>query len=128
MDDCGDGSDELEPYCSDNHYTRVNFEDDETPLGIFSQEGSDNTLHWQPWSGATSNLHTGPAVDHTTFDTTGHYVYVNSSLMTSPSERATLVSQLFEQSSVDGPDCEITVTYFMYGYGDGLGYLEVKVR
>ena len=126
MDDCGDGSDELAPYCHDNHYTMVSFEDDENPLGIFSLEGSNEKLHWQRWSGETSNLHTGPSVDHTTFDTSGHYLYVNSSLWSSSEERATLVSQTFEQSSTDGPDCEMTFNYFMYG--SGVGTLSISVR
>ena len=126
-DDCGDASDELVTYCHDNHYTMVSFEDDESPLGIFSIEGSVQSLHWQRWSGETSNLHTGPAMDHTTFTTTGHYVFVNSSLMSSdPSEKAKLVSRAFEQSSSDGPECELTLNYFMYGAG--VGTLEVVVR
>ena len=126
MDDCGDASDELVSYCHENHYTMVSFEDDENPLGIFSIAGSDQSLHWQRWSGDTSNLNTGPAVDHTTFTTNGHYVYVNSSLAGTTSDKAFLVSQEFEKSSSDGPDCEITLNYFMYGAG--VGTLEVLVR
>lgn len=125
-DDCGDASDELATYCHDNHYIMVSFEDTENPLGIFSIPDSDTSLHWQRWSGETSNPQTGPSMDHTTFSSKGHYVLVNSSLMHEPSDKATLLSQAFEQSSSDGPDCELTINYFMHGAG--VGTLEVTVR
>ena len=104
----------------------ISFEDNEKPLGIFSIPDSDQVLHWQRWSGETSNLYTGPNMDHTTFTTKGHYVYVNSSLMQEPTDKATLVTREFQQSSSDGPECEFTINYFMHG--SGLGTLQVIVR
>ena len=46
--------------------------------------------------------------------------------MVSNVDRVLLVSELFEQSSSDGPECEMTLHYHMYGAG--LGVLEVSVR
>ena len=46
--------------------------------------------------------------------------------MVSTVDRVLLVSELFEQSSSDGPECEMTLHYHMYG--TGLGVLEVSVR
>ena len=124
-DDCGDSSDELTEYCDDNRYIRNSFEEPDKPLGIFRTEGGDK-LQWERWRGQSPNPRTGPYFDHTTFTQKGHYLYINSSNMASPEERAFLVSQRFSQSSQDGPDCVMTLNYFMLG--SGLGSLRVTAR
>ena len=124
-DDCGDSSDELTDYCDDNGYIRNSFEEEDKPLGIFRREGGDS-LQWERWMGPSPNVGTGPKFDHTTFSQKGHYLYINSSAITNPEERAFLVSERFQQSSEDGPDCVMTLNYFMWG--SGLGSLIVTAR
>ena len=124
-DDCGDSSDELSEFCDDNHYIRNSFEEPDKPLGIFRTEGG-ASLQWERWLGQSPNLRTGPYFDHTTFTQKGHYLYLNSSNMANPEERAFLVSQMFAQTSEDGPDCVMTLNYFMLG--SGLGSLRVAAR
>ena len=123
-DDCGDGSDELPSYCKDN-YIGEDFEDDSKPFGIFHEEPGDN-LHWQKQSGPTSHPQTGPSTDHTSFNLTGHYLYLDSNKMENTEERALLVSEPFLKSSEDGPDCVMILNYHMYGAG--LGTLQVSMR
>ena len=124
-DDCGDSSDEMSEYCDDNRYIRNSFEEPDKPLGIFRTEGGDN-LQWERWLGQSPNLRTGPYFDHTTFTQKGHYLWLNSSNMVSPEERAFLVSEPFVKSSEEGPDCVLTLNYFMLG--SGLGSLRLTVR
>ena len=126
VDDCGDRSDEIDQYCIDN-YIMENFEDDSnsTFFGLFHEEPGD-FLHWQRQSGRTPNAHTGPSFDHTTFNSTGHYLYLDSNKMVNTEERALLVSEPFQQSSQDGPDCVMTINYHMFG--NGLGTFQVAMR
>ena len=124
-DDCGDSSDELTDYCEDNNYIRNSFEEEDKPFGIFRTEGGDE-LQWERWMGPSPNIGTGPHFDHTTFSQKGHYLYINSSTIVNPEERAFLVSESFKQTSEDGPDCVMTLNYFMWG--SGLGSLRVTAR
>ena len=77
-DDCGDLSDEIGDYCAQNTYLPNEFESDDRPYGMFTT-GTEDSFHWQRGSGRTENTMTGPPVDHTTFDETGHYLFIDSS-------------------------------------------------
>ena len=125
-DDCGDGSDENPDVCRDDGYIQNSFEDDNNPFGIFHEESSDEVLKWTRGSGMTPNPYTGPSVDHTTWTTEGHYLYIDSGHMENSEQRVLLVSKMFEKSSEDGPDCVMTLSYHMYGAG--LGTLMVSQR
>ena len=125
-DDCGDGSDENPDVCRDDGYIQNSFEDDNNPFGIFHEESSDEVLKWTRGSGMTPNPYTGPSVDHTTWTTEGHYLYIDSGHMENTEQRVLLVSEMFVKSSEDGPDCVMTLSYHMYGAG--LGSLMVSQR
>ena len=122
-DDCGDNSDEKENYCTTAGYTRVDFEDDNHPFGIFHSEG-ETSLGWERGAGMTPSPHTGPSFDHTTWRLAGHYLYLNSAAGAGAGATAAIVSETFSRSSEDGPDCEMTLNYHMYGAG--LGTLKVR--
>ena len=72
-DQCGDNSDEEVEQC---HSTvKETFENDEQPLGVFTQNADHADFEWSRGSGQ-GVLAAGPPFDHTTFDDTGHYVYI----------------------------------------------------
>nr|XP_014344169.1 PREDICTED: MAM and LDL-receptor class A domain-containing protein 1-like [Latimeria chalumnae] len=70
---------------------------------------------WLRNKGGSSNVNSGPNVDHTTNTTQGYYLYVDSS-RGSPGDRAMLVSEIFE-SVPEG--CCLTFWYHMYGQDVG---------
>lgn len=77
-DDCGDLSDEDGLFCVNQMYSPNSFETDDEPFGMFTTGGEDR-FHWQRGSGRTENSRTGPPFDHSLFDASGHYLYIDSS-------------------------------------------------
>ena len=124
-DDCGDLSDETGLYCDENSFYQTNFEHDEKPFGIFEPPPPSN-LQWQRKKGRTSNKGTGPPFDHTTFDNTGHYLFIDSSQVVQEGEKAELISTTFEAGYGTDNDCEIIFYYHMYG--PNVGTLELLMR
>ena len=124
-DDCGDLSDENGLYCDQNSFYQNNFENDVKPFGMFETPAPSN-LRWQRKKGRTANNGTGPPFDHTTFDNTGHYLFVDSSTEVEGSEKAELVSNIFEPGYETDSDCEIIFYYHMYGLN--VGHLQLLIR
>ena len=72
-DQCGDNSDEEVEQC---HTTvKETFENDEEPLGVFTQNSDHADFEWSRGSGQ-GVIAAGPPFDHTTFDDTGHYLFI----------------------------------------------------
>ena len=77
-DQCGDNSDEEQEGCSDAK--KDTFENDDNPLGMFTQYAPQSDFKWNRGSGAPDTYKPGvPPFDHTTFDTDGHYLYITVS-------------------------------------------------
>lgn len=121
QDDCGDGSDEdIDLHCSNaiiNSFEK-SFGIFETGIGI----GPNVTFGWSQGSGATVSRDTGPAFDHTFFDASGHYLYIDS-LQQMPGDKAWLVSKPFRA----GENCRFTFWYHMRSSGL-LGKLNVWLK
>ena len=94
-DDCGDNSDELGLYCDEHSFLQSTFEDPDNPFGQF-EPAAPGLLQWEVGSGHTSSPGTGPAFDHTSLDSSGHYLYIDSSKEVSEGERAELLSKVFQ--------------------------------
>ncbi|KAM6919231.1 apical endosomal glycoprotein [Xenentodon cancila] len=77
---------------------------------------------WLRGSGASPNPNTGPAVDHTTNSSHGHYIYVDSSVG-EWGDTSFLISDVFQPSSRG--HC---VTFWYHMYGDHVGTLKLHVN
>ena len=119
-DDCGDNYDEMEG-CSQQHFLQTSFEDDE---GYF-EFSPPTTFQWQRRTGETANPGNSAVFDHTTLDSSGHYMFINSSQDVVEGETAELTSKPFKQGAGDDGDC--SVTFFYHMYGPNVGTLNVSV-
>ncbi|KAH3811674.1 hypothetical protein DPMN_140086 [Dreissena polymorpha] len=73
--------------------TECDFE--QTTLCGYSQDNTDN-FDWTWNSGDTPSSLTGPSTDHTTGNSTGHYVYIESSAPRTNGEKARLTSPSYQ--------------------------------
>ena len=119
-------SDEDGLYCDENSFRQTNFELPDQPFGMFEPPGM-GLLLWQTGTGETGNKGTGPAFDHTIGDSTGHYLFIDSSESTvAPTVRAELVSKPLKAGQGTDNNCEIVFYYHMYGRN--VGDLTVEVQ
>jgi len=128
QDDCGDNSDEtFEDGLGCLEYRRTNFENPEHPLGMFTinENGSipDESFQWVPGHGIPDSFAPGPPFDHTLFNTSGHYLHIQSDLAVS-GDKAWLWSPRF--TSGQTRDCRIRFFYHIHGLG--VGNLTVYIR
>ncbi|XP_025084894.1 MAM and LDL-receptor class A domain-containing protein 2-like isoform X1 [Pomacea canaliculata] len=119
VDDCGDGTDELDYTCDD--YIRCDFE---TSMCGWNQDVTDN-LDWIRLAGPTPTSGTGPLHDHTLGTSSGHYIYVKSSDPHKEGATARIISHSFK-ASVSAPYCQLKFFYYMYG--QTIGSLSVYTR
>ncbi|XP_025087325.1 MAM and LDL-receptor class A domain-containing protein 1-like isoform X1 [Pomacea canaliculata] len=119
VDDCGDGTDELDYTCDD--YIRCDFE---TSMCGWNQDTTDN-MDWSRLAGPTPTSGTGPLHDHTLGTSSGHYIYVKSSDPHKEGATARIISRAF-QSSASAPYCQLKFFYYMYG--QTIGSLSVYTR
>ena len=118
-------SDEDGLYCDENSFQQTNLELPDQPFGMFEPPGM-GLLLWQTGSGETGNKGTGPAFDHTIGDSTGHYLFIDSSQDTvADTVRAELVSKPLKAGQGTDNNCEIVFYYHMYGRN--VGDLTVEV-
>ncbi|XP_019632080.1 PREDICTED: MAM and LDL-receptor class A domain-containing protein 1-like [Branchiostoma belcheri] len=115
VDDCGDRSDEdsLSGHC-ERYPARCDFETDKCPR-YWIEEASDD-FDWTLRAGSTASSGTGPSVDHTNRDPTGHYIYIESSAPRQPGDKARIRTPPFSQA-YDG--CKLRLFYHMYGVDVG---------
>ncbi|MEQ2269638.1 hypothetical protein XENORESO_007235, partial [Xenotaenia resolanae] len=117
VDDCGDGSDE--EGCSPE--IQCDFEDG---LCNWKQETSgEDVFDWTLIHGPTPTLNTGPWKDHTLGNSSGHYLYIESSLPQGFQDTAVLLSPVFQPAYQPGKDgvwsyqhhCAFRFHYCMFG-------------
>ncbi|MFZ0390102.1 MAG: choice-of-anchor D domain-containing protein, partial [Calditrichia bacterium] len=78
---------------------------------------------WSVDSAGTSSSSTGPAVDHTLQDSSGHYLYTESSSPNYPDKVAWLVSPCIDLGALSNPFLE----FWYHMYGQSMGELHVDV-
>ncbi|KAK0053444.1 MAM and LDL-receptor class A domain-containing protein 1 [Biomphalaria pfeifferi] len=108
------------PSCEVNQSHGCDFEDG---LCGWSRDLTGN-ITWIRHRGKTPTLNTGPSVDHTTNQTFGYYLYIESSVPEPSGKVARILSPLYFEHELDG----LCLEFFYHMYGDDdLGSLEVVV-
>lgn len=105
--DCGDYSDEIG--CN-SYKERCNFE---TDICNWQQDIGDR-FDWSWKQGTTSTSGTGPNFDHTYGNSTGHYIYIETSSPRRPGDKARLLSPVF-QPNTQANMCQMRFFYHMHG-------------
>ncbi|XP_030635015.1 MAM and LDL-receptor class A domain-containing protein 1 [Chanos chanos] len=115
IDHCGDGSDE-DHYICKGFRGRCNFEFD---LCSWRQSHEDD-VDWMIKAENTPTLGTGPAVDHTLRDPTGHYLYLEGSFPHVHGDTARVAGPLLSHRS---KNCKMV--FYLHMMGEGIGTLNV---
>uniref|UniRef100_W5MXZ4 MAM and LDL receptor class A domain containing 1 n=1 Tax=Lepisosteus oculatus TaxID=7918 RepID=W5MXZ4_LEPOC len=113
--DCGDSTDE-NPYICKTFHGRCDFEFD---LCSWRQWQGDD-FDWLLKTGSTPNVGTGPSIDHTLRDPSGHYIHIDSSFPHAPGDVARISGPTFSRKS---KDCKLI--FYLHMSGDGTGSLNV---
>ncbi|NXN68681.1 MALR1 protein, partial [Himantopus himantopus] len=79
-----------------------NFEFD---LCGWKQDGNDD-FDWNLRTSSTRKMHTGPATDHTLQEPTGHYIFIKSSFLQLPGQKARISSPVLSRRN---KDCKVCV-------------------
>ncbi|XP_065198014.1 MAM and LDL-receptor class A domain-containing protein 2-like [Sycon ciliatum] len=82
-----------------------------------------NTLYWRLRRGRTPSGGTGPGSDHTFGNSTGHYVYIETSAPFATGDKGQMTSLTMAAS---GPGCMLSFWYHMLG--SGIGSLNVYMN
>ncbi|XP_019642580.1 PREDICTED: MAM and LDL-receptor class A domain-containing protein 1-like [Branchiostoma belcheri] len=96
--------------------------DFETDLCQYTQNTTDN-FDWTRDSRGTRSSRTGPTVDHTTGTSTGHYMYIETSLPREQGDTARLLSPSYRRY----PDGQCLL-FWTHMYGVHIGTLKVSVK
>uniref|UniRef100_A0A2C9KJ44 Sushi domain-containing protein n=1 Tax=Biomphalaria glabrata TaxID=6526 RepID=A0A2C9KJ44_BIOGL len=106
------------PSCEVHQSHGCNFEDG---LCGWSRDLTGN-ITWIRHRGKSPTPNTGPSVDHTTNQTFGYYLYIESSVPEPSGKVARILSPLYFEHDLDG----LCLEFFYHMYGDDdLGSLEV---
>ncbi|XP_029442905.1 MAM and LDL-receptor class A domain-containing protein 1 [Rhinatrema bivittatum] len=111
VDDCADNSDENSHICN-TFISRCNFEFD---LCAWEQNENDD-FNWNLRAGSTPIFGTGPAIDHTLHNPSGHYIFIESSFPQLPRQTAKISSPLISRRS---KNCKIIFYYQISGISAG---------
>ena len=98
-----------------------NFEAD---MCSYMNVNGDN-FDWQRDNGGTSTATTGPTTDHTRRTAAGYYMYIESSGVHHPGDKAWLVSETIPAPRSPAGGC---VSFWYHMYGAGIGTLNVYTR
>ena len=109
--DCGDWSDETSDVCHASDLPNCNFEVGFCDwMNVYGRDMFD----WTPFSGRTPSGWTGPMTDHTVRNSTGRYLFIESSSPRRQGDTARLVSPLM-QPTHQTANCVFRFYYHMYG-------------
>ena len=89
------------------------------------QQGKNDDFDWILAHGGTSSWRTGPSKDNTKGDSSGHYMFIESSAPRKTGDRATIVSELFKPTSSFSGRC---LQFYRHMYGPHIGELNVYTR
>uniref|UniRef100_A0A8C8BKF7 MAM and LDL receptor class A domain containing 1 n=1 Tax=Otus sunia TaxID=257818 RepID=A0A8C8BKF7_9STRI len=107
VNDCADNSDETPTICSTS-IGHCNFEFD---LCGWKQDENDD-FDWNLRTSSTTKMGTGPATDHTLQEPSGHYIFIKSSFLQLPGQKARISSPVLSKRN---KNCKILFYYHMYG-------------
>ncbi|XP_041817770.1 MAM and LDL-receptor class A domain-containing protein 1 [Chelmon rostratus] len=112
---CGDNSDE-DPYICKGFSGRCSFEFDLCSWRQCQQDDFD----WLIKAGSTPTFGTGPLSDHTLRDSSGHYLYLESSFPQTAGDIARISGPLLSRRS-----SQCKMRFYFHMSGDGIGTLSV---
>lgn len=95
----------------------------ETDICGFTQDTTDD-LDWTRHRASTSTFDTGPATDHTLQTSAGYYIYVESSKLRRPEDKARIETFLVSGSSAT----HMCVKFWYSMYGSTIGTLNVYIK
>uniref|UniRef100_A0A8C3C7D9 MAM and LDL receptor class A domain containing 1 n=1 Tax=Cairina moschata TaxID=8855 RepID=A0A8C3C7D9_CAIMO len=107
VNDCADNSDENPAICS----TSIGHCDFEFDICGWKQDENDD-FDWSLRTSSTTKLGTGPAADHTLQEPSGHYIFIKSSFLHLPGQKARIASPVLSRRN---KYCKILFYYHMYG-------------
>ncbi|XP_051465140.1 MAM and LDL-receptor class A domain-containing protein 1 [Apus apus] len=107
VNDCADNSDESPTICR----TSIGHCDFEFDLCGWKQDENDD-FDWNLRTGTTTKMGTGPSTDHTLQEPSGHYIFIKSSFLHLPGQKARISSPVLSRRN---KDCKIIFYYHMYG-------------
>lgn len=107
VNDCADNSDESPAICS----TSIGHCDFEFDICGWKQDENDD-FDWSLRTSSTTKLGTGPAADHTLQEPSGHYIFIKSSFLQLPGQKARIASPVLSRRN---KNCKILFYYYMYG-------------
>ncbi|NXJ99997.1 MALR1 protein, partial [Corythaixoides concolor] len=97
-----------------------NFEFD---LCGWMQDENDD-FDWNLRTSSTTKIGTGPAADHTLQDPSGHYIFIKSSFLQAPGQKARISSPILSRRN---KDCKVRggILFYYHMYGAHIGSLIV---
>ncbi|XP_009074857.1 PREDICTED: MAM and LDL-receptor class A domain-containing protein 1, partial [Acanthisitta chloris] len=107
VNDCADNSDESPTICS----TSIGYCNFEFDLCGWKQDENDD-FDWNLRTSSTTKLGIGPATDHTLQEPSGHYIFIKSSFLQLPGQKARISSPVLSRRN---KNCKILFYYYMYG-------------
>ncbi|KAK1172073.1 MAM and LDL-receptor class A domain-containing protein 1 [Acipenser oxyrinchus oxyrinchus] len=113
--DCGDASDE-NPFICRTFQGRCDFEFDFCSWRQWHNDDFD----WLLKAGSTPTIGSGPPTDHTLRETSGHYIYIKSTLPQAPGNKARISGPTISKNS---KECKII--FYFHVAGNGIGTLNV---
>ncbi|NXR03956.1 MALR1 protein, partial [Sagittarius serpentarius] len=101
-----------------------NFEFD---LCEWKQDKNDD-FDWNLRTSSTTKMSTGPATDHTLQEPCGHYIFIKSSFLQLPGQKARISSPILSRRNKNCKVCVGVILFYYHMYGAHIGSLIVYQR
>ncbi|KFP57318.1 MAM and LDL-receptor class A domain-containing protein C10orf112, partial [Cathartes aura] len=101
-----------------------NFEFD---LCGWKQDENDD-FDWNLRTSSTTKMGTGPVTDHTLQEPSGHYIFIKSSFLQLPGQKARIYSPVLSRRNKNCKVCEGVILFYYHMYGAHIGSLIVYQR
>ncbi|NXV88225.1 MALR1 protein, partial [Calonectris borealis] len=101
-----------------------NFEFD---LCAWKQDENDD-FDWNLRTSSTTKMGTGPATDHTLQEPSGHYIFIKSSFLQLPGQKARIFSPVLSRRNKNCKVCRGMILFYYHMYGVHIGSLIVYQR
>ncbi|NWR71840.1 MALR1 protein, partial [Centropus unirufus] len=92
------------------------------------KQDEDDDFDWNLRTSSTSKMGTGPATDHTLQEPSGHYIFIKSSFLQLPGQKARISSPLLSRRNKNCKVCVSVILFYYHMYGAHIGSLIVYQR
>ncbi|KAF1428515.1 MAM and LDL-receptor class A domain-containing protein 1, partial [Spheniscus magellanicus] len=83
---------------------------------------------WNLRTSSTTKMGTGPATDHTLQEPSGHYIFIKSSFLQLPGQKARISSPVLSRRNKNCKVCGGVILFYYHMYGAHIGSLIVYQR